>query len=52
MISFWDCTDLSHPTVETKKHYGNHGNQLIVYHHTVTTEGDQFQEIHHVCWPG
>jgi len=35
-IAFWDCNDLSKPTVETKKHY----------------EGEQFQEIHHVLWPG
>ena len=30
VISYWDCTDLSHPTVETKKHYGNLDNCLTV----------------------
>lgn len=28
MITFWDCSDLNNPTVETKKHYGNHGNAI------------------------
>lgn len=28
MIAFWDCNDLTKPIVETKRHYGNHVNQL------------------------